>query len=70
MGEKLPFWKVANTHFKDRGEFSHSMLFKHGPESYYSKTKGGVDGTTQYQIHTSVIYDTVQVGAKVHHIDY
>lgn len=47
--ERLSFWKVVNTCVKENGPLPPLKLFKHGSQSLYSKTKGGVDGGTQYR---------------------
>lgn len=41
------FWKLVNRHVKTDGPFRPLKLFKHSTQSFYSKTKGGVDGATQ-----------------------
>lgn len=41
------FWKVVNDHVKSKGPFRPLKVFKHAMQSFYSKTKGGVDGATQ-----------------------
>lgn len=45
--EHLPFWRTINGHVKEKGPFPPLKLFKHGSQSLYSKTKGGVDGSAQ-----------------------
>ena len=46
--EKLPFWLLVNNHVKETDAFVPLKLFKHAAQSFYSKTKGGVDGSAQY----------------------
>ena len=45
--ERHPFWLTVNSQVKDHGAFPPLKLFKHGAQSLYSKTKGGVDGSAQ-----------------------
>jgi len=44
---KLHFWKVVNEHVAENGPFVPLKLFKHAAQSFYSKTKGGVDGASE-----------------------
>lgn len=41
------FWNAVNEHVKASGPFRPLKLFKHATQSFYSKTRGGVDGATQ-----------------------
>lgn len=43
----LDFWKLLNRRVMMEGPFLPLKLFKHATQSFYSKTKGGVDGSTQ-----------------------
>lgn len=45
--KQLPFWRIINGYVKEKGPFPPLKLFKHGAQSLYSKTKGGVDGSAQ-----------------------
>lgn len=47
LRSRWSFWKVVNEHVKANGPFRPLKLFKHAIQSFYSKTKGGVDGATQ-----------------------
>lgn len=49
MSERLPFWSRVNTHDKENGPLPPTKLFEHKAQSFYSKTKRGVDGATQYR---------------------
>lgn len=42
-----PFWTILNETIKSQDAFLPVRLFKHGIQSLYSKTKGGVDGSAQ-----------------------
>ena len=44
---RLSFWKIVYNHVKENDAFPPLKLFKHGTQSLYSKTKGGVDGSAQ-----------------------
>lgn len=44
---KCEFWKLANAYDTTSGPFRPLKLFKHVTQSFYSKTKGLVDGSTQ-----------------------
>lgn len=44
---KLQFWQVVNDKVNSCGPFHPVKLFKHGTQTLYSKTKGGMDGATQ-----------------------
>lgn len=46
--DHLPFWKIAKSQVHSHGPFPPLRLFKHGAQSLYSKTKGVVDGATQF----------------------
>lgn len=41
--DKFSFWKVVNNYVKQNGPFPPLKLFRDGAQSFYSKTKGGVD---------------------------
>lgn len=43
----LPFWCLVNAHVLGNGPFAPLKLFKNAVQSFYSKTKPGVDGLTQ-----------------------
>lgn len=43
----LSFWKIVNDKIKRDGPLPPVKIFKHGCQSVYSKTKGGVDGSAQ-----------------------
>lgn len=43
----LPMWRATDQHVKDNNPFVPLKLLKHGTQSFYSKTKGGVDGSAQ-----------------------
>lgn len=43
----LEFWRAVNLYVKTSHAFPPLKLFKHGTQSFYSKTKGGVDGSAQ-----------------------
>ena len=43
----LNFWRAVNMHVRHNSPFRPLKLFKHSVQSFYSKTKGGVDGATQ-----------------------
>jgi transposase-like protein len=44
---RIDFWKLVNNHVREKGPFPPLKLFKHGCQAFYSKTKGGVDGSAQ-----------------------
>lgn len=46
--EKINFWKMVNEHVLQHGPFPPLKLFKHGPQSFCSKTEGGVDDAAPY----------------------
>jgi hypothetical protein len=44
----LPFWKLVNSFVLENCAFYPPVkLFRHGVQTLYSKTKGGVDGSAQ-----------------------
>lgn len=43
----LNFWNLINNYANNNHPFPPLKLFKHGAQSFYSKTKGGVDGSAQ-----------------------
>ena len=43
----LEFFKLVNDHVSKKGPFPPLKLFKNACQSFYSKTKPGVDGLTQ-----------------------
>ena len=45
--ERVPFWKCVNEYVRERGPFMPIRVFRHSAQSYYSKTRGGVDGNSQ-----------------------
>ena len=47
LKDRLVFWKLVNDYVKEKGAFPPLKLFKHGAQSLYSKTKGGIDGSAQ-----------------------
>lgn len=47
--EKHSFWKLMNDYLHQNGPFDPLKLFKHESQNFYSRTKGGVDGSTQYR---------------------
>jgi hypothetical protein len=48
LKSRLPFWKLVNSYVLEKGPFYPPLkLFLHGVQTLYSKTKGGVDGSTQ-----------------------
>lgn len=47
--EQHSFWKLANDYVRLKGPFDPLTLFKHGSQAFYFRTKGGVDGSTQYR---------------------
>lgn len=47
LSEKIQLWKLVNDHISEHGPFPHLKLFKHGSQSFYSKTEGGIDGAAQ-----------------------
>jgi hypothetical protein len=47
LQSKRAFWRVVNNYVLETGALRPVKLFKHGIQSFYSKTKGGVDGATQ-----------------------
>lgn len=49
LQSRLDFWSAVNNHVISTGPFQPLKLFKHATQSFYSKTKGGVDGATQYR---------------------
>lgn len=49
VNEKLPFWRLLNDHVIKHGPLPPLKLFKHGSQSFYSRMKGGVDGSAQYR---------------------
>jgi hypothetical protein len=44
---KHKFWSVVNSYVSRSGPLPPVKVFKHSLQSYYSRTKGGVDGVTQ-----------------------
>lgn len=49
VGQKLPFWRLVNKHVVTNGPLPPLKLFRHGSQTFYSRTKGGVDGSAQYR---------------------
>jgi YqaJ-like viral recombinase domain len=48
LKSRLPFWKLVNSYVLEKGPFYPPLkLFRHGVQTLYSKTKGGVDGSAQ-----------------------
>ena len=47
LKERIGFWQLVNNYVTKKGSFLPLKLFKHGSQSLYSKTKGGVDGSAQ-----------------------
>lgn len=47
--EKHSSWKLVNDYVSLNGPFDPLKLFKHGPQTFYSRTKGSFDGYTQYR---------------------
>lgn len=50
INERLPFWRLVNDHVSLHGPLSPLKLLRHGSQSFYSKTKCGVDGATKYGV--------------------
>lgn len=48
VNDNLRFWKRIDTQVQNNGPFYSLKIFKHGAQSFFSKTKGGVDSATQY----------------------
>jgi hypothetical protein len=45
---RICFWRLVNEHVRDSDAFYPPVkIFRHGMQSLYSKTKGGVDGSAQ-----------------------
>lgn len=44
---RRPFIQAVNAYVEERGPFPPLKLFKHGSQMFYSRTKGGVDGSAQ-----------------------
>jgi hypothetical protein len=45
---RIPFWRLVDKHVHERDAFYPPVrLFRHGIQSIYSRTKGGVDGSAQ-----------------------
>ena len=44
---RLKFWNLINNYIKGNHPFQPLKLLKHGAQSFYSKIKGGVDGSAQ-----------------------
>ena len=45
---RLPFWRLVNSYVLENSAFYPPVkLFRHGVQTLYSKTKGGVDGSAQ-----------------------
>lgn len=49
VNDNFPFWRLVNSYVSSNGPFPPLKLFKHGTQSFYSKTKGGVEGATEYR---------------------
>jgi hypothetical protein len=48
IGNRLKFWRLVNGYVLENGPFYPPVkLFRHGVQSLYSKTKGGVDGSAE-----------------------
>ena len=47
--EYIPFWGAVNGYVHENGPFIPVKLFRHRAQSLYCRTKGGVDGVTQYR---------------------
>lgn len=47
VSSRLEFWKKVYNYVSKNGPFRPLKLFKHSVQSFYSKTKAGVDGATQ-----------------------
>lgn len=47
LATRHTFWRTIEDHVTKKGCFPPVMLFKHAIQSFYLKTKAGVDGTTQ-----------------------
>lgn len=45
--ENVPVWNPVNKYVLDDGTLIPFELLKHVPQTFYPKTKGGVDGATQ-----------------------
>lgn len=49
VSEKIPFWRLVNKYVIEHGPMPPLKLFRHGSQTFYSRTKGGVDGSAQYR---------------------
>jgi hypothetical protein len=47
LKSRIHFWKVVDEYLIRKGPLPPIKVFKHGTQSIYSKTKGGVDGSAQ-----------------------
>lgn len=47
LSTRFPFWALLNEYIRSNGPLPPINVFKHGTQSFYSKTKGSVDGSAQ-----------------------
>ena len=45
--ERVPFWKFVNKKIREEEPFKPIRIFRHSMQSFYVKTRGGVDGNSQ-----------------------
>ena len=48
ISSHLRFWKMVNSHIKENGPSKPVLLYRHAAQALYSKTKGGLDGSSEY----------------------
>jgi len=49
LNERRTFWNVLYKHVVEKGPLIPIKILKHSSQTLYSKTKGGVDGLTQFR---------------------
>ena len=45
--ERVPFWKCVNKTIREERPFMPIRIFRHSTQSFYAKTREGVDGNSQ-----------------------
>ena len=65
ISARLPFWRMVSKDITERGPFVHVHISKHGSQTLYNKTKGGVNGNAQMRAILRCSTDTLKWEQKV-----
>jgi hypothetical protein len=63
---RIPFWRLGDRHVHERDTFYPPVrLLRHGMRSIYSRSKGGVDGSTQARVYLGLPTSSFKFEQKI-----